>query len=79
MSALTILCKGTVICLITSRRSPLLLQQDYPMMEIIIVEDRSNDGTYDYLLEATKIDERLKMVRVQHLPRRLQFGNVPPI
>ncbi len=47
---------------------PILLQQDYPEMEVIIVEDRSNDGTYDYLLDATKKDPRLKMVRVQHLP-----------
>lgn len=47
---------------------PLLLQQDYPQFEIIIVEDRCNDGTYDYLLQATKEDERLKMVRVTHKP-----------
>ncbi len=47
---------------------PLLLQQDYPDFEVIIVEDRCNDGTYDYLLAATKADPRLKMVRVQHLP-----------
>ncbi len=47
---------------------PLLLSQDYPQFEVIIVEDRCNDGTYDYLLEAIKKEERLKMVRVQHLP-----------
>ncbi len=47
---------------------PALLAQDYPQFEVIIVEDRCNDGTYDYLLEATKQDARLKMVRVQHLP-----------
>jgi glycosyltransferase involved in cell wall biosynthesis len=47
---------------------PLLLSQDYPAFEVIIVEDRCNDGTFDYLLEATKGDPRLKMVRVQHLP-----------
>src|SRR6185295_1046572 len=47
---------------------PLLLQQDYPQMEIIVVEDRCNDGTYDFLLEATQHDQRLKMVRVRHLP-----------
>ncbi len=47
---------------------PLLLQQDHPAFEVIIVEDRCNDGTYDYLLEATKSDPRLRMVRVQHLP-----------
>jgi len=47
---------------------PLLLQQDYPHFEVIVVEDRCNDGTYDYLLQATKEEERLKMVRVTHKP-----------
>ncbi len=50
---------------------PQLLNQNYPQFEVIIVEDRCNDGTYDYLLETTKKDERLKMVRVQHLPGHL--------
>lgn len=47
---------------------PLLLQQDHPQFEVIIVEDRSNDGTFDYLLEATKNDPRLRMVRVAQTP-----------
>ena len=47
---------------------PLLMLQDHPAFEVIVVEDRCNDGTYDYLLAATKGDPRLKMVRVQHLP-----------
>jgi cellulose synthase/poly-beta-1,6-N-acetylglucosamine synthase-like glycosyltransferase len=47
---------------------PLLLAQDYPEFEVIVVEDRCNDDTYDYLLAATKTNSRLKMVRVQHLP-----------
>jgi cellulose synthase/poly-beta-1,6-N-acetylglucosamine synthase-like glycosyltransferase len=47
---------------------PLLLLQDYPQFEVIVVEDRCNDGTYDYLLQATKEDERLRMVRVTHKP-----------
>jgi glycosyltransferase involved in cell wall biosynthesis len=47
---------------------PLLLSQDYSEFEVIIVEDRSNDGTYDFLLQATKEHERLKMVRVTHKP-----------
>jgi glycosyltransferase involved in cell wall biosynthesis len=47
---------------------PLLLKQDHPEFEIIIVEDRSNDGTYDYLLQATQEDHRLKMVRVVNKP-----------
>ncbi|WP_109831784.1 glycosyltransferase [Reichenbachiella versicolor] len=29
---------------------PLLLEQDHPEYEIIVVNDRSNDGTYDFLL-----------------------------
>jgi cellulose synthase/poly-beta-1,6-N-acetylglucosamine synthase-like glycosyltransferase len=47
---------------------PLLLSQDYPQFEVIVVEDRCNDGTYDYLLQATKDYQRLKMVRVTHKP-----------
>ncbi len=47
---------------------PILLNQKHPEFELIIVEDRSNDGTYDYLLEATKHDSRLKMVRVTNKP-----------
>jgi glycosyltransferase involved in cell wall biosynthesis len=50
---------------------PLLLQQDHPEFEIIIVEDRGNDGTYDYLLAATKAKEQLKMVRVVYLPEHI--------
>ncbi|MBL7871120.1 MAG: glycosyltransferase [Cyclobacteriaceae bacterium] len=47
---------------------PLLLKQDHPEFEVIIVEDRSNDGTYDYLQQATAEYDRLKMVRVVHKP-----------
>ena len=47
---------------------PLLLAQHHPEFEVIIVEDRCNDGTYDYLLAATREDPRLKMVRVVHKP-----------
>jgi glycosyltransferase involved in cell wall biosynthesis len=47
---------------------PLLLAQDHPEFEVIVVEDRCNDYTYDYLLAATKTDARLRMVRVVHKP-----------
>jgi glycosyltransferase involved in cell wall biosynthesis len=47
---------------------PRLLAQEYPDFEVIIVEDRCNDGTFDFLLQATKDYPRLRMVRVQHLP-----------
>jgi len=47
---------------------PLLLAQDHFQFEVIVVEDRSNDGSYDYLLQATQEDPRLKMVRVECKP-----------
>ena len=50
---------------------PLLLKQDYPEFEVIIVEDRSNDQTYDYLLEATRLHSQLKMVQVKFLPEHI--------
>jgi Glycosyltransferases, probably involved in cell wall biogenesis len=50
---------------------PQLLSQDYPDFEVIVVEDRSNDGTFDYLLHATKEFPKLKMVRVTHKPEHI--------
>ena len=50
---------------------PLLLTQDYPDFEVIVVEDRCNDGTYDYLLEATRVHPQLRMVRVKYLPEHV--------
>lgn len=47
---------------------PLLLAQDYPNFEVIIVDDRSNDGTYDYLLGLKDTTPQLKMVRVESSP-----------
>lgn len=56
---------------------PALLNQQHPEFEIIIVNDRSNDGTYDLLLEETKKDSRLKMVDVKNTPSHVngkKFG-----
>jgi len=50
---------------------PLLLQQDHPEFEIIVVEDRCNDGTYDYLRELTRQHANLRMVRVQFKPEHI--------
>jgi glycosyltransferase involved in cell wall biosynthesis len=47
---------------------PQLLNQKHPEFELIIVNDRSNDGTYDFLLEETKKHARLKMVNVAFKP-----------
>ena len=50
---------------------PLLLSQDYPDFEVIIVNDRSNDSTYDFLLEETRREPRLRMVNVKETPERV--------
>lgn len=50
---------------------PLLLRQDYPEFEVIVVDDRSNDDTYDYLLRATKVLPKLRMVHVKFLPEHI--------
>jgi glycosyltransferase involved in cell wall biosynthesis len=47
---------------------PLLLNQQHAEFEVIIVNDRSNDGTYDFLLDETKKHERLRMVQVENTP-----------
>lgn len=51
---------------------PLLLAQDHPDFEVIIVDDRSNDGTWDLLLSETQKHPRLRMVKVTLKP-----GHVP--
>jgi cellulose synthase/poly-beta-1,6-N-acetylglucosamine synthase-like glycosyltransferase len=50
---------------------PLLLKQNHHEFEVIIVNDRSNDGTYDFLLEETRMDARLKMVNVNFKPEHM--------
>lgn len=47
---------------------PLLVAQNYPDFEVIIVNDRSNDGTYDFLREASGLYPKLRVVQVDHLP-----------
>jgi glycosyltransferase involved in cell wall biosynthesis len=50
---------------------PLLKMQNHPEFEIIIVDDRSNDGTYDFLLEESRKDARVKMVHVRNKPEHV--------
>ncbi len=47
---------------------PLLENQNYPDFEIILVDDRSSDGTYDYLLNNEGNFSKLKFVRIEALP-----------
>lgn len=49
---------------------PRLYNQQYSDFEIIVVEDRCNDNTYDLLLEETSREPRLKMVNVNHTPEK---------
>jgi cellulose synthase/poly-beta-1,6-N-acetylglucosamine synthase-like glycosyltransferase len=50
---------------------PLLLSQDYNEFEVIIVNDRSNDETFDLLLNESKKNERLRVVQVTNLPEHV--------
>jgi glycosyltransferase involved in cell wall biosynthesis len=50
---------------------PMLLGQNYPTFEIVIVNDRSNDNTFDWLIAETRKDHRLRMVHVNRLPEHV--------
>jgi len=47
---------------------PILLNQDYPDFEIIIIDDRSEDAMYDYMLEQKSQNQRVKLVRINYTP-----------
>ena len=47
---------------------PALLSQNYREFEVIIVDDRSNDSTFDFLVSETAKDHRLRMVHVNRTP-----------
>ncbi len=47
---------------------PLLDNQDYPDLEIIVVDDRSSDGTYDYLRTNEGAYQKMQFVHVKALP-----------
>lgn len=47
---------------------PILLDQKYSNFEIVIVEDRSNDESFDFLHEASKQNDKLRVVQVKNKP-----------
>jgi glycosyltransferase involved in cell wall biosynthesis len=47
---------------------PLLLNQDHPNFEVIIVDDKSSDGSYDFLTEEKLKHPRLRLVVIDSTP-----------
>ena len=45
-----------------------LLEEDYPELEVIVIDDRSSDATGDVLRELAAKDSRLVVLRVDDLP-----------
>lgn len=45
-----------------------VLSQDYPALEVVVVNDRSTDETGDILREMERHDERLRVIHVDALP-----------
>ena len=50
---------------------PLLNKQNYPIFEIIIVDDRSADGTFDFLLTECVAYQKVRYLRVEETPEHL--------
>ena len=50
------------------RLLPILYEQIHPEFEVIIVDDRSYDGTYDFLLRESKRNDKLRIVKVNEKP-----------
>lgn len=47
---------------------PLLLEQDYDSLEIVVVDDRSYDGSYDFIMNYASHDQRVRLVHIDETP-----------
>ena len=50
---------------------PLIFAQAYDLFEVIVVNDRSSDGSYEYLQDLSKNNTKLKVLNVNDLPDHL--------
>ena len=50
---------------------PMLLAQNHPDFEIVIVDDRSSDGSDEYLLQSSKRYSQLRIVSVTNTPHHV--------
>ena len=49
---------------------PILLAQNYPLFELVLIDDRSYDDTRLLIFEAHKNDSRIKLVRIDEKPEK---------
>lgn len=50
---------------------PILLDQYYPQFEVIIIDDRSDDPMYDFMLEQKATHQKVKLVRINYTPENM--------
>lgn len=53
------------------KQLPKLLEQDFPLFEIIYVNDRSDDETEDWLREIESFHSNIKIVHVRYIPEHV--------
>ena len=50
---------------------PIIFLQDYKEFEIIVVDDRSQDGTWEYLIKLAESNPQLKLIQIKEVPSHL--------
>jgi glycosyltransferase involved in cell wall biosynthesis len=50
---------------------PILDSQDFPNFEVIVVNDRSNDGTFEYLLSESKQFKHVRYIHIDKNPEHI--------